>query len=67
MSGDKGRLISTVLYGMQGPVEVDGAQYDEIMPAHGFLDDGEVAALLTYVRSTTGMVRFAAIPRVQCF
>lgn len=54
VSGDKGRLIRTVLHGMQGPMQVNGEQYDEIMPAHGFLDDDDVAALLTYVRSTFG-------------
>ncbi len=54
VAGDKGRLIRVVLHGMQGPMQVNREQYDEIMPAHGFLDDGEVAAVLTYVRSTFG-------------
>ena len=56
VSGDKGRLIRTVLHGMHGPMQVNGEQYDEIMPAHGFLDDDDIAALLTYVRSTFGGV-----------
>ena len=54
VSGDKGRLIRVVLHGMQGPVVVDGKQYDEVMPAHGFLDDNDIAALLTYVRDRFG-------------
>lgn len=52
--GDKGRLIRTVLHGMRGPIEVHGERYDELMPAHGFLDDEDVAALLTFVRSSFG-------------
>ena len=54
VSGDKGRLIRTVLHGMQGPLRVSDEQYDEIMPAHGFLSDRQVAALLTYIRSEFG-------------
>ena len=56
VTGDKGRLIRSILHGMQGPMRVGGEQYDEIMPAHGFLDDEEVAALLTYVRYEFGEV-----------
>jgi len=52
--GDKGRLIRTVLHGMRGPILVKGERYDELMPAHGFLDDEDVAALLTFVRSSFG-------------
>ncbi len=54
VAGDKGRLIRTVLHGMQGPIMIDGRQYDEVMPGHGFLSDGDVAALLTYVRDRFG-------------
>ena len=52
--GDKGRLIRVVLHGMQGPVEIAGEQYDEVMPGHAFLSDRDVAALLTYIRSAFG-------------
>jgi mono/diheme cytochrome c family protein len=52
VSGDKGRLIRAVLHGMEGPVMINGALYDEIMPGHDFLSDNDLAALLTYVRAT---------------
>lgn len=52
VSGDKGRLIRTVLHGMRGPIEREGQRYNEIMPGHAFLDDEDVAALLTFVRSS---------------
>ncbi len=54
VAGDKGRLIRAVLHGMQGPIDINGELYDEIMPAHDFLDDEELAALLTYLRKMYG-------------
>ena len=51
-NGDKGRLIRLVLYGMQGPIEVKGASYNNVMTPHGFLTDEQVAAVLTFVRSS---------------
>ncbi len=54
VAGDKGRLIRVVLHGMQGPIVIDGQQYDEVMPGHGFLGNNDVAALLTYVRNRFG-------------
>lgn len=53
-NGDKGRIIRLVLYGMQGPIEVKGKTYNNVMTPHGFLTDGQVAAVLTYVRSNFG-------------
>jgi mono/diheme cytochrome c family protein len=53
-SGDKGRLIRAVLTGIQGPIDIAGQRYDEVMPGHAFLEDEDVAALLTYVRSAFG-------------
>ena len=51
-NGDKGRLIRLVLYGMQGPIEVKGETYNNVMTPHGFLTDEQVAAVLTFVRSS---------------
>jgi len=52
--GDESRLIRTVLHGVQGPMESSGKQYNEVMPGHAFLEDQDVAALLTYVRNAFG-------------
>lgn len=52
--GDKERLISIVLNGLQGPIEVNGQQYNSMMPQHGFLTDEQVAGVLTYVRKSFG-------------
>lgn len=52
--GDEGRLIRLVLNGMRGPVEVNGEVYDNVMTAHNFLTDDQIAAVLTYVRTSFG-------------
>lgn len=55
VTGDKTRLISTILNGLSGPIEVKGLPYNDVMPAHAsFLTDKEVAEVLTYIRSDFG-------------
>ncbi|CAN5620708.1 hypothetical protein BH23ACI1_BH23ACI1_28150 [soil metagenome] len=55
VTGDRERLISIVLDGLEGPIEVGGELYNSAMPAHGdFLNDREVAEILTYIRQNFG-------------
>lgn len=51
--GDKTRLINVLLKGLQGQ-EIEGDAYDNVMPAHDFLDDQQIADVLTYIRSNFG-------------
>ena len=51
--GDKTRLINVVLQGLQGQ-EIEGDMYDNAMPAHAFLNDTQIADVLTYIRSNFG-------------
>lgn len=49
--------IRIVLHGLQGPITVKGTEYNSLMPAYGIgivMSDAEVAAVLTYVRSSWG-------------
>jgi len=49
--------IRVVLHGLQGSISVKGKTFNGSMPAYGTgqpLNDAEVAAVLTYVRSTWG-------------
>jgi len=49
--------IRIVLHGLQGPITVKGVEYNSLMPAYGVgivMSDAEVAAVLTYVRSSWG-------------
>lgn len=51
--GDKGRIIRIVLHGMMGETTVQGKVYSGAMPPWGtFLDDAQVAAVVTYIRSS---------------
>ncbi|MCG8307958.1 MAG: cytochrome c [Cytophagales bacterium] len=52
--GDKKRLIETVLHGMEGPIEVKGEKYNNIMAKLDYLRDEQIADILTYVRSNFG-------------
>ena len=52
--GDKEWLIKNVLLGQQGPIEVKGEQYNNIMTKLDFLRDKQIAEVLTYVRSNFG-------------
>ncbi len=54
VSGNKQRLISVVVHGMQGEIEVEGKTYNGVMPAHGFLTDEQVAQMLTFMRQNFG-------------
>ena len=57
--GSKSRLISILHKGIAGAIHVKGAVYNNNMPAWGTgapieLKDGQIAAILTYIRSDWG-------------
>jgi mono/diheme cytochrome c family protein len=59
VTGDEERLIKVVLHGLQGPIEVNGAPYNGIMPAFGpsgtyKWGDDKIAYALTYIRQEWG-------------
>lgn len=54
VSGDKDRLMSIILEGMEGSMEINGETYNGVMPQHSFLSDKEIANVLTYIRSNFG-------------
>ena len=55
VNGDEAKVIRIVLHGLTGPVEVAGETYSGMMPPWGgVLKDADIAAVLTYVRSTWG-------------
>lgn len=54
VSGNKERLISIVLHGLQGEIDVEGKPYNGVMPANAFLSDEQVSQLLTYLRQNFG-------------
>jgi len=51
---DKRRSIDVVLNGLQGPVTVNGKQFNSVMPPMSQLNDDGIANILTYVRNSFG-------------
>jgi glucose/arabinose dehydrogenase/mono/diheme cytochrome c family protein len=49
--GNKSRLISVVLNGLSRQ-QIDGETYTNVMPAYNFLNDKQVADVLTFVRNS---------------
>jgi mono/diheme cytochrome c family protein/glucose/arabinose dehydrogenase len=57
VTGDPERAIKVALDGITGPITVSGKKYEglPVMPGHrAFLDDKQIAAVLTYVRHAWG-------------
>ena len=52
--GSHERTVRIVLHGVRGPIRVAGRYHTGDMPAHGALDDAQIAAVLTYVRREWG-------------
>jgi mono/diheme cytochrome c family protein len=59
--GPEERVIRIVLYGLQGPIKVEGKDFNSMMPAFGKVagggynwSDDKIAAVLTYVRQAWG-------------
>jgi len=57
VTDDADRLIKLTLYGLMGPLEVNGKKYDGLVPMTpfgGMLKDEEIASVLTFVRNSFG-------------
>jgi len=54
IAADPKRLPSTILHGLQGPVRVNGKDYNSVMPPMTQLTDDEVANISTYVLNSWG-------------
>lgn len=52
--GDKTKLITIVLKGLNDDVEIEGEYYSNPMPPQAQLKDQEIADVLTYVRNSFG-------------
>lgn len=62
VTGDKARLIRTLLLGLSEPIEVNGEMYNQEMPAFQQLTDQEITDILTYIRNSFGNTSDAVIP-----
>ena len=63
VTGDKERLIGVILEGMSEPTEIKGELYQNAMASHAFLDDQQIADVLTFIRNHWGNEADAVNPR----
>ncbi len=55
LNGPAEKIVHTLLYGLNGPLTVEGKTYNGQMPAwKGQLSNGDIAAVATYIRSAWG-------------
>lgn len=52
VQGDAGALVRIALHGLRGAAAEVGRTIEGVMPAHRFMTDEELAALLTYIRQS---------------
>ncbi|MES2922808.1 MAG: PVC-type heme-binding CxxCH protein [Verrucomicrobiota bacterium] len=52
VTGDPTIPARILLLGLQGPIEVSGVKYENVMPPHTDLSDGDISDVLTYVRQS---------------
>lgn len=46
------RLASIIVYGLNGPINVNGTTYNSVMAPWGTLSDDEITAVMNYIRSS---------------
>ncbi len=60
--GDKKKIISIVLKGMEDRIPLDGEYYSNSMASHAHLSNLEIADVLTYIRASFGNKASAVTP-----
>ncbi|MGE0143836.1 MAG: c-type cytochrome [Planctomycetota bacterium] len=68
--GDPDRLVSVILRGLSGPIEVAGQSYEfPLMPDHAKLSDADVASIASWLRQafdhSAGPIEAALVARVR--
>ncbi|NQV86598.1 MAG: cytochrome c, partial [Woeseiaceae bacterium] len=54
LRGDRKAVMSAALFGLTGPITVNGVEYNGVMPSLGHLTDADLAAALSYVFNSWG-------------
>jgi len=54
LEGNRRDVMAGALFGMSGPITVNGVDYNGVMPSAGFLSDQALADVLTYVFNAWG-------------
>jgi mono/diheme cytochrome c family protein len=54
ITGPPADLIKIVLFGLEGPIIVNGREYNQPMPPQAYLTDKQISDILSYIRSSWG-------------
>ena len=54
LRGDRSKVLGAAMFGLSGPITVNGVDYNGVMPSLAHLSDEDLAAALTYVLSSWG-------------
>lgn len=54
VTGSEERVIRIVLHGLNGPIKVEGKDFNNVMAPLGSLKDDQIANVISYVRATWG-------------
>jgi nitrite reductase (NO-forming)/hydroxylamine reductase len=54
LKGDRKAVMGAALFGLSGPITVNGVEYNGVMPSLGHLPDEDLAAALSYVFNSWG-------------
>ena len=54
LQGNREEVIAAALFGLNGPITVNGVEYNGVMPSLGHLPDEDLAAAITYVFGSWG-------------
>jgi len=54
LQGNRSEVLAAALFGLEGPITVNGVDYNGVMPSLGHLSDADLAAAITYVFSSWG-------------
>jgi nitrite reductase (NO-forming)/hydroxylamine reductase len=62
LQGNREDVLTAALFGLSGPITVNGQEYNAVMPSMGHLSDDDLAAALTYVFGSWGNSLAAVSP-----
>ena len=54
LQGNRKEVLAAALFGLEGPITVNGVEYNGVMPSLGHLPDEDLAAAITYVFGSWG-------------
>ena len=54
LQGNRQEVLQAALFGLSGPITVNGADYNGVMPSMGYLNDQELADAVSYVFASWG-------------